>query len=201
MKTIRLIFLLLVTFWGCSTPSRYDVLIKNGQIFDGSGSPPYEGDVGIYADTIAKIGTLKNARGQIEINAKGLAVTPGFINMLSWANESLIEDGCSQSDIRQGVTLEVLGEGESMGPLNNRMKKNLKDSQGDIKFDIAWTTLGEYLEFLENKGVSTNIASFIGAATLRIYTIGYEDRVPSEIELDSMKIFNSSSNGRWGIRH
>ena len=186
MKNFKIIFLLLILLWGCSIHEKYDVLIRNGQIFDGSDLAPFKGDIGINADTIAKTGDLQNARGQIEIDATGLAVAPGFINMLSWANESLIEDGRSQSDIRQGVTLEVLGEGESMGPLNNRMKKDLKDSQGDIKYDIVWTTLGEYLEFLEDKGVSTNIASFIGTATPRIYTIGYEDREPTLTELDSM---------------
>ena len=137
----------------------------------------------------------------MEIDAKGLAVAPGFINMLSWANESLIADGRSQSDIRQGVTLEVLGEGESMGPLNNRMKKELIRQQTDIKYDINWKSLGEYLDFLEKKGVSPNIASFVGAATLRIYTIGYEDRAPTEIELDSMKLYVASGNGRRSIRY
>lgn len=186
MNIYRTLFLLFLIFCGCSAPEKYDVLIKNGKIFDGSGSPSFVGDVGINSDTIAKTGNLKNASGKIEIDATGLAVAPGFINMLSWANESLIADGRSQSDIRQGVTLEVLGEGESMGPLNIRMKKDLKESQGDVKYDIEWTTLGEYLEFLEKKGVSPNIASFIGTATPRIFTIGYEDRVPTGIELDSM---------------
>ena len=188
MKTKGSIFLLLIILGGCSAHEKFDVLIKNGQIFNGSGLPPFAGDVGIKADTIAKIGNLKNASGQTEINAKGLAVAPGFINMLSWAVESLIEDGRSQSDIRQGVTLEVLGEGDSWGPLNDKMKIQLKKDQGDIKYDIKWTTLGEYLKFLEKKGVSTNIASFVGATTLRIHTIGYQDRPPSRAELDSMKL-------------
>jgi len=201
MKTIRTIFLLLVIFWGCSAPEKYDVLIKNGQIFDGSGSASFTGDIGINADTIAKIGNLKNERGRLEIDAKGLAVAPGFINMLSWANESLIADGRSQSDIRQGVTLEVLGEGESMGPLNNKMKKELIRQQTDIKYNINWKSLGEYLDFLEKKGVSPNIASFVGAATLRIYTIGYEDRAPTGIELDSMKLLlrQAMEEGALGI--
>ena len=201
MRIIRTIFLLLLIFCGCSAPDKYDVLVKNGQIFDGSGSPSYVGDVGINADTIAKIGNLKNAIGQIEINATGLAVAPGFINMLSWANESLIADGRSQSDIRQGVTLEVLGEGESMGPLNSKMKKDMKDAQGDIKYSIEWTTLGEYLDYMEKKGVSCNIASFLGSATLRIYTIGYEDRVPTETEMDSMRylVRQAMEEGALGI--
>jgi len=188
MKTIQTIFLVLIILWGCSAPEQYDVLVKNGQILDGSGSPSFKGDVGIKADTIAEIGNLKNASGKIEINAEGLAVAPGFINMLSWAVESLIEDGRSHSDIRQGVTLEVLGEGESMGPLNDKMKYDMIKAQGDIKYDIEWTTLGEYLEFLERRGVSTNIASFVGATTLRVYTIGYENRAPTGPELDTMKM-------------
>ena len=188
MNPLKTIFLLTFILWGCSSHETYDVLIKNGQIIDGSGSPSFKGSVGIKADTIAGVGDLQNARGRTEIDATGLVVAPGFINMLSWANESLIEDGRSQSDIRQGVTLEVLGEGESMGPLNEKMKKDLVESQGDIKYDVGWTTLGEYLEFLKKKGVSTNIASFAGATTLRIYTIGYEDRPPSQSELDSMKL-------------
>ncbi|MHC4175212.1 MAG: N-acyl-D-amino-acid deacylase family protein, partial [Planctomycetota bacterium] len=123
----------------------------------------------------------------VVIDAQGLAVAPGFINMLSWANESLIEDGRSQSDIRQGVTLEVMGEGWSMGPLNEKMKREMRQSQGDIKFSIKWTTLGEYLEYLERKGVSTNIASFVGATTVRVYAIGYQDRRPTYKELDQMR--------------
>jgi len=188
MKTIRTIIFLLIILCGCSSPEKYDVLIKNGQIIDGSGLPSFTGDIGIKADTIAEIGNLKNASGKIEINAEGLAVAPGFINMLSWATESLIEDGRSHSDIRQGVTLEVLGEGESMGPLNDKMKYDMIKAQGDIKYDIEWTTLGEYLEFLERRGVSTNIASFVGATSLRVYTIGYENRAPTGPELDTMKM-------------
>jgi N-acyl-D-amino-acid deacylase len=188
MRTFFTISLLLFIALGCTRQEKYDVLIRNGQIIDGSGSQLFIGDVGINADTIAKIGTLKNARGKVEIDAAGLAVAPGFINMLSWANESLIADGRSQSDIRQGVTLEVLGEGESMGPLNNKMKKDMKAAEGDIKYEITWTTLGEFLDFLAKKGVSPNIASFIGTATPRIYTIGYEDRLPTKSELDSMRI-------------
>ncbi|MCJ7449237.1 MAG: hypothetical protein MUO72_16300 [Bacteroidales bacterium] len=201
MKTIRTIFLLLITLGGCSAPENYDVLIKNGHIVDGTGSPSFIGDVGIKADTITKIGNLKNASGQIEINAKGLAVAPGFINMLSWAFESLIEDGKSQSDIRQGVTLEIFGEGESYGPLSDKMKRELKGKQGDIKYDIEWTTLEESLEYLEKKGISPNIASFVGAATLRIYTIGYENRAPNEVEMDSMKLLvrQAMEEGALGI--
>jgi N-acyl-D-amino-acid deacylase len=161
-------------------------LIRNGTLFDGLGGSPYAGDVAIRGDTIAAIGPLGRDRGRTEIDAAGLAVAPGFINMLSWATESLIEDGRSQSNIRQGVTLEVLGEGRSMGPLNEAMKTEWKARQGHIRYPIEWTTLGEYLEFLVRRGVSTNVASFVGATTVRVHTLGYADRPPVPEELDWM---------------
>jgi N-acyl-D-amino-acid deacylase len=165
----------------------YDVLIRNGTIYDGLGGSPYAGDVALLGDTIAATGVLGRARGRQEIDAAGLTVAPGFINMLSWAVESLIEDGRSQSNIRQGVTLEVLGEGRSMGPLNEAMKAEWTARQGRIRYDIGWTTLGEYLEFLVRRGVSTNVASFMGATTARIHVLGYEDRAPTVAELDRMR--------------
>ncbi len=165
----------------------YDVIIRDGSIYDGNGSAPYTADLAIRGDTIAAIGDLDTLRGRTEIAAAGMAVSPGFINMLSWANESLIHDGRGQSDIRQGVTLEVLGEGWSMGPLNEKMKAEETESQGDIKYDITWTTLGEYLQFLEDKGVSPNVASFVGNASVRIHEIGYDDRAATPEELERMK--------------
>ena len=188
MKLFKVLIPVLLIFYGCSSSVTYDVLIRNGMIVDGSGSPAFQGDIGIMSDTIAAIGDLKNSSGKSEIDATGMTVTPGFINMLSWAVESLIEDGRSMGDIVQGVTLEVLGEGDSWGPLNESMKRGMKASQGDIKYDIGWTTLGEYLEYLENKGVSTNIASFVGTATVRIHTVGYDNRPPTAEEMDSMKL-------------
>jgi N-acyl-D-amino-acid deacylase len=172
--------------FGCSAVTQHDVLIRNCTIYDGSGRLPISGDVAIDGDRIAALGTLPAARGRVEIDARGLAVAPGFINVLSWANESLIADGRSQSDIRQGVTLEVLGEGRSMGPLNEAMKREKIESQDDIKYDVCWTTLGEYLEFLERRGVSCNVASFVGAASVRIHEIGYHDRPPTPEELVRM---------------
>lgn len=154
---------------------RYDTIVRGGTVFDGLGGAGREADVGIIDGKIAAIGKLSAARGAQELDAKGQAVAPGFINMLSWANESLIEDGRSQSDIRQGVTLEVMGEGWSMGPLTAEMKARERREQGDIKFDIGWTTLGQYLNFLEAKGVSCNVASFVGATTLRMHEVGYDD--------------------------
>jgi N-acyl-D-amino-acid deacylase len=194
-----LLALLIIT--GCTTRDKYDVIIRSGTVYDGTGSKPFIGDLAIQGDTIVAMGDLKNARGAVEIDAKGQAVAPGFINMLSWADKSLIEDGRSQSDLRQGVTLEVMGEGWSDGPVNERMRKEAIAVEGDIKYDIPWNTLGEYLDFLEKKGVSTNIASFIGATTVRIYVIGYENRAPSREELDSMKILvrQAMEEGAIGI--
>jgi N-acyl-D-amino-acid deacylase len=178
----------------------YDVIIKSGRIYDGSGGLAYVADVAIEGDHIAAVGRL-DADANSVIDASGLAVAPGFINMLSWATDTLIEDGRSQSDIRQGVTLEVMGEGFSMGPLNEIMKRDLVESQGDIKYAVKWTTLGEYLEYLEQKGVSTNVASFVGAATVRIYALGYQDRAPTYIELQKMQqlVAQAMREGALGV--
>lgn len=163
----------------------YDLIIRNGMIYDGSGGAPYRGDVAINGDTIAALGDLGEARGKREVDVNGLAVAPGFINMLSWSVESLIQDGRSQSEIRQGVTLEVMGEGFSFGPLSDAMKAvGTRGILGnyDIEYDVEWTTLGEYLEYLEKRGVSPNIASFVGTSTLRIHVIGYDDRPATDEE-------------------
>lgn len=186
----------------CSQPQTFDVLIKNGQLIDGSGKASYTADIGMNADTIAAIGNLQKAKGTLEIDATGLVVAPGFINMLSWANESLIEDGKSQSDLRQGVTLEVFGEGWSMGPLTDASKKAVKEiGSGNIEYDFEWETLEEYLEFLTKKGVSPNVASFVGATTLRINTMGFEDRAPTDDEMERMKamVKKAMEEGALGI--
>ena len=187
MQKVKIIIILLLTIVACTPKEKFDILIINGIIYDGSGSPGYIGDLGINSDTIAAIGSLSNSKAEAIIDAEGMVVSPGFINMLSWATESLIEDGRSQSDIRQGVTLEVMGEGHSMGPLNESMKEEMIQDQGDMKFDIAWTSLGEYLEYLEKKGVSTNVASFVGNATVRQHVLDYETRPPDEKELEKMR--------------
>ena len=158
---------------GIDDPFAFNLLLRGGLVYDGSGAPPVVADVGIVHDRIVAIGDLAPLRGRQEIDASGLAVAPGFINMLSWATESLIADPSSESDLRQGVTLEVFGEGVSMGPLNPAMRADLRLRQGDRRFDVDWTSLGEYLEFLEKRGVSTNIASFVGATSLRIHEIGH----------------------------
>jgi N-acyl-D-amino-acid deacylase len=170
-----------------AAPATYDLIIRNGTIYDGSGKPPMQGDVAVNGDKIAAVGGLKGARAKAELDAKGLAVAPGFINMLSWAVESLIADPRSMADIKQGVTLEVFGEGESMGPLNDAMKKEAEAQQGDFKYKIEWTTLKEYLDWITKRGISPNVASFIGATTVRVHEIGYADRPPTKDELERMK--------------
>jgi N-acyl-D-amino-acid deacylase len=185
MKNI-LAVLVAATLISCGGKQKFDTIIRGGTVYDGNGHEPFVADIGINADTIAFIGDLSNATAKLELDAKGKAIAPGFINMLSWANESLIQDGRSQSDIRQGVTLEVMGEGYSMGPLNPKMKKEMQAGQGDIKYTVEWNTLGEYLNFMEKKGISCNIASFVGATSTREYVIGEDNRKATEAELDSM---------------
>ena len=201
MKRLIHLCYLLVFITACASETEYDILIRKGTIYDGSGSFPYTGDVAINADTIAAVGSLSHVHAKEEIDANGLAVAPGFINMLSWATETLIEDGLSQSDVRQGVTLEVFGEGWSFGPLNEQMKHESIERQGDIKYEIEWTTLAEYLEYLVNRGVSTNVASFVGATTVRIHEIGYEDRAPTPEELERMRqlVREAMQDGALGV--
>lgn len=186
---------------GCSSNPDVDFLIQNGIIYDGSGNTPYRGTIAIKDDKIFYVGPPKFFTANKIVNATDKAVSPGFINMLSWGVETLIEDGKSQSDIRQGVTLEVFGEGMSWGPLNQELKRNILKNQGDIKYDIKWKTLGEYLQFLEDKGISTNVASFIGATTLRINAVGYENRKPNDSELEIMKnlVHQGMKEGAMGI--
>ncbi len=199
MKNLSILFICLILM-SCQEEKTYDILITNAKIYDGTGSAPLEGSIAINADTIAALGAVKGV-GTQTIDANGMAVSPGFINMLSWATESLIEDGRGMSDIKQGVTLEVMGEGWSMGPLNAEMKEYNQNNQGDIQYDITWNTLGEYLQFLEEKGISLNVASFVGATTLRIHEIGYEDRPPSQEELKKMQdlVREAMEEGALGI--
>ena len=204
MKKINIIIsfcISLLVFISCSNQKEYDTIIRNGMIYDGNGGDPYKADIGIKNDTLAFIGDLSNASAKNDIDAKGNAVAPGFINMLSWATETLIEDGRSQSDIRQGVTLEVMGEGWSMGPLNEKLKKQEQEGQGDIKFNIEWNTLGEYLNFLEKKGVSCNVSSFVGATTIRMNVIGEDNRDPTPAEMEAMKLLvkQAMEEGAMGV--
>ncbi len=182
-------------------PKTYDTILRGGTVYDGSGAPGVVADVAISGDRIAAIGDLADAKATRVIDARGKAVAPGFINMLSWATVSLLADGRSQADIRQGVTLEVFGEGISMGPLNPRMKQDMLERQGDINYDVPWTTLGEYLSHLETRGVSCNVASFLGATTVRINVLGYHDRRPTPKELDEMRaiVRHAMEEGALGI--
>ena len=194
----------LISTWSASTaapPVTYDLILRHGTIYDGSGKPTVSGDVAINGDKIAAVGDLKSAHGKTEVDVRGLAVAPGFVNMLSWATESLIVDGRSQSDIRQGVTLEVMGEGDSMGPLSDEMKKEGLQNQGDLKYEIKWTTLGEYLDYISKKGISPNVASFVGATTVRVHEIGYADRPPTPAELERMKalVRQAMEEGALGV--
>jgi N-acyl-D-amino-acid deacylase len=174
-----------------STPSPdsggFDVLIKGGSVYDGTGAQPQQVDLAIRGDRIAGVGDFKNAKAKTIVDATGLAVAPGFINMLSWSNASLIQDGRSQSEIREGVTTEIMGEGESMGPVNDRVREHMLREQSDIKYDIKWNTLADYLKYLESRGIACNVASFIGAATIREYVIGFEDKAPTPQQLDQMR--------------
>src|SRR2546421_5622420 len=170
-----------------SADAPFDIVIKGGTVYDGTGGGGHVADVAIRGDRIAGVGDFAKASAKKTIDARGLAVAPGFINMLSWSNESLIQDGRSQSEIRQGVTTEIMGEGESMGPLNDRMKARIVREQTDIKFEIKWNALAEYLRYLEKRGISCNVASFLGATTVREYVIGLEDKQPTSEQLDQMR--------------
>ena len=193
---------LLLTGSGEAQPrSAYDVVIRGGTIYDGSSRAPYVGDVAIRGDRIARVARRIPARGRQEVDARGLAVAPGFINMLSWATESFIHDGRGQSDVRQGVTLEVMGEGWSMGPINPNMRPLLESRQGDIRYPISWTTLGGYLEMLQRRGVSQNVASFVGATTVRIHVLGEGDVDPNPAQLARMRalVREAMNEGAMGV--
>jgi N-acyl-D-amino-acid deacylase len=186
---------------GCRPSATYDVVLRGGTVYDGAGTPGVAADVAIRGDSVAAVGPGLRGAGRTELDVRGLAVAPGFINMLSWANESLLEDGRAQSDIRQGVTLEVFGEGLSMGPLTDSMKTEMRALQRDIRFDVAWTTLAEYLDHLVARGISPNVASFIGATTVRIHELGYEDRAPTKEELTRMQalVRDAMRDGALGV--
>lgn len=201
MRRHILRYLIPLSLLSCSQKGHFDKIIRNGTIYDGHGGAPYKADIGINADTIATIGNLSAYSGKEELDASGKAVAPGFINMLSQAEESLIADGRSQSDIRQGVTLEVMGEGSSMGPVTPKMKKEMEDGEGDIKYKVTWNTLGDYLNFLEKKGVSCNVASFIGAGTVRTYVVGEDNRRATPEELVKMQglVAQAMQEGAMGV--
>ncbi|MEZ4413406.1 MAG: D-aminoacylase [Gemmatimonadales bacterium] len=192
---------LLLSLAACRPAPAYDLVIRHGTVYDGTGGAPIDGNVAVVGDSIVAVGDLGSARGRVEVDATGMAVAPGFINMLSWANEDLLADGRSQSDIRQGVTLEVMGEGESMGPLTDSMRAEMIAQQGDIKFDVPWTTLGEYLDHVVSRGIATNVASFVGATTVRIHEVGYTNRPATPEELARMQdlVRQAMAEGALGV--
>ncbi|MEO6212706.1 MAG: D-aminoacylase [Vicinamibacterales bacterium] len=185
-KTTAALTLLLIAILPAQPPA-FDVVIRGGTVYDGSGDPGRRADVAMRGDRIAVVGDLRNVSATTIVDATGLAVAPGFINMLSWSTESLLVDGRSQGEIRQGVTTQIFGEGASMGPVNAEMKKRAYEQMGDIKYEITWTSLAEYLQTLERRGVSQNVASYIGATTIREHVVGLEDRKPTPEELDEMR--------------
>lgn len=202
---MRQVFGALAAAWLMFTASvavaeEFDVLIRGGTVYDGSGGPGRNVDIGLRGDRIVAIGKLRGKARQT-VDASGLAVAPGFINMLSWATDSLLVDGNSQSDIRQGVTLELLGEGMTMGPLNDAMKQQFGPRMRKIGVDVSWTTLGQYLELLEKRGVSPNIASFVGATTVRMHVLGAVNRAPTPSELQTMQqlVRDAMQEGAFGV--
>lgn len=205
----RLVFFTLLLALSCAlgqaqqqtqSPSTFDVIIRGGTVYDGSGRRPVKADVGIKNDRIATIGNLSRATAPTVVDARGLAVAPGFINMLSHSETSLIVDSRSLGEIKQGITTQIFGE-FSMGPLNDQMKQRGRNSRGDVRFDIEWTTLVEYLSYLERRGIPQNVASFIGASTIREYVIGLEDKPPTPEQLDQMRelVRREMEGGALGI--
>jgi len=190
-----------VSLFAAAPAPRFDVVIRGGTVYDGTGAAGRRADVGIRGDRIEAVGDLARSKARTVIDARGLAVAPGFINMLSWATESLIADGRSQGDIRQGVTTEIFGEGSSMGPLTPGMKARMRAEQGDVRFEVEWTTLAEYLAYLEKKGIAPNVASYIGAATVREYVVGQDDRAPTPEEMERMRalVRREMEDGALGI--
>ena len=199
-KSFLLTAIICMAIISCQQKQQYDTIIRNGMIYDGNGGEPFKGDIAIQNDTIALIGDLSNASAKNEIDVKGNAVAPGFINMMGHSEEALIQDGRCNSDIRQGVTTEIFTE-FSMGPLNAKMKQQLQGNQGDIKYKVGWNTLGEYMNFLEQKGISCNIASFVGTGAVRQYVIGEDNKAPTPAQLDSMKLLirQAMEEGALGV--
>jgi N-acyl-D-amino-acid deacylase len=178
----------------------HDLVLRNGVIYDGSGLKPYPGDIAIDGDRISYVGAHRDLAGRTEIDVKGQAIAPGFINMLAHPEDSLFADGRALSDLKQGVTLEVMGE-FSMGPLNQKMQRLMVEREGDIKYPVTWTTLGEYLETLERRGISPNVASFVGASTVRTYVLGEADVQPTSPQLEQMRalVREAMEDGALGL--
>ena len=199
-KQIAILLVVFSTIISCQQKTSYDTIIRNGLVYDGNGGEPFKADIAIQNDSIAFIGDLSNATAKNEVDAKGLAVAPGFINMMGHSEESLFQDGRAQSDIRQGVTTEIFGE-SSFGPLNANMKNQMQNGQGDVRYNVSWNTLGEYMQVLEKKGIAPNIASFVGSGAVRQYVIGEANVAPTPAQLDSMKLLvdQAMEEGALGI--
>ncbi len=195
-----LLLLFIPALYACSNATTYDTIIRNAMIYDGNGGAPYKGDIAINADTIAAMGNLGSGKAKEEIDAKGMAVAPGFSNMMGHSEETLFQDNRALSDVKQGVTMEVFGE-SSFAPLNAKMKKQAQDAQGDIKYNVSWNTLGEYMNTLEKKGIAVNISSFVGTGTVRQYVIGEDNVAPNAQQLDSMKMLvgQAMQQGALGV--
>jgi len=187
MRLSRVLLVLVVWPLAFSQPTPFDVVVRGGTVYDGTGAPGRRADVGIQGDRIAAIGDLSGLPATTTVDAAGLAVTPGFINILSWSTESLLIDGRSQGELREGVTTQIFGEGSSMGPLTPEMKRRAIEQMGDLKYSITWTSLSEYLKQLEERGISQNVASFVGATTIREHVVGLEDKRPTPAQLDEMR--------------
>jgi N-acyl-D-amino-acid deacylase len=201
MRNYHCTWAALFLLFSCQTKPHYDTIIQNGMLYDGTGHTPYKGDIAISGDTIASIGDLSGAEATSYLDAKGMAVSPGFIDMQSQSMVSLLQDGRSMSAIRQGVTLEIFGEGSSEGPYTDSMKAMEQRNEGDIKYNVTWTTLKDYLQTLQKKGVSTNVASFVGAATLRENVVSFDNRTPDSAQLEKMKTLTRQAmeDGALGI--
>src|SRR5688500_3159647 len=201
MRLRALLLALLPLLGSCDREPEYDLLLRGGTVYDGTGNAGFAGEVAIQGDRIAYVGPKAPGRARRDIDATGQAVAPGFINMLSWSTESLLVDGRGQGELRQGVTLQVMGEGESMGPLTPQMKLDLVAQQVDLKYPVEWTTLGEYLSLLEEKGVSMNVASHVGAATARINVLASEDVDPTPEQLAAMQevVRQAMEEGALGV--
>ncbi|MDB5279847.1 MAG: aminoacylase [Ferruginibacter sp.] len=197
----KYLLLLMIPFLhACTNTTKYDTIIRNAMIYDGNGGAPYKGDIAVNADTIAAMGDLSKSKASEERDAKGMAVAPGFSNMMGHSEESLFQDSRALSDVKQGVTMEVFGE-SSFAPLNATMKRQAQEGQGDVKYTVSWNTLGEYMNTLEKKGIAVNISSFVGTGTVRQNIIGEGNVAPTAQQLDSMKMLvrQAMEEGALGV--
>jgi N-acyl-D-amino-acid deacylase len=198
--TVLFVPVMMTGAYAAAPERQHEVVIRNGEIYDGSGQPPFAGDLAIDGDRITYVGPRTDMHGRAEIDAKGQAIAPGFVNMLAHPEESLLVDGRALSDLRQGVTLEVMGE-DSMGPLTPAMQAHMRERESDIHYVVDWTTLGQYLEKLETRGIAPNVASFVGAGTVRVNVLGESDVQPTAAQLQNMRtlVHQAMEQGALGV--